>query len=265
MARNLKKHLFSIVFFRTLSLSLSRSGQKTLAHMAIPTKSSSGPKVLAVEGLIGAGKSTLIYDVLLPALSRHYRVQVIREPVDEWVQSGLLQRFYADKRRWGYSFQTKAFSDHIREARRIMTERALQPADQQVDLVIMERSPLSNQIFMATLFSEGSVDTLEYALYHDWCRLCVLPFPITLYLYVRTDLDTCMQRLQVRSREGETGVDRAYQARLLAEHEAEFHRPKLDDGTNCLVVDGAPDYRQDTTLRAQLLHDVMMWLCPDAL
>lgn len=236
-------------------------GRESTAESQLPAMATPPPKpptVLIVEGLIGAGKSTLIRDVLLPELSRNHKVQVIREPVDEWVKSGLLQRFYGDKRRWSYSFQTKAFYDRIMEARTVMAERARLPVEEQADVVVMERSPLSDQIFMRTLHDEGAVDDLEYSMYQDWCHLwsLVLPFQISLFLYIRTDLDRCMARLQDRSRDGETGVSREYQAHLLREHDREFLRPVLDDGTACLVIDGAPDYRHDTVLRQQLVQQV---------
>lgn len=226
--------------------------------MAALPPSSRPPIVLIVEGLIGAGKTTLIRDVLLPELSKHHKVQVIREPVDAWVKSGLLQRFYGDKHRWSYTFQTKAFHDRIMEARNIMAERARLPPAEQADVIVMERSPLSDKIFMRTLHDEGAVDDLEYTMYQDWCDLwsLVLPFQISLFLYIRTDLDQCMSRLQQRSRDGETGVSRDYQAHLLREHDREFHRPVLADGTKCLVIDGSPDYRQDSVLRQRLMQQV---------
>jgi len=216
------------------------------------------PTVLVVEGLIGAGKSTLIRDVLLKELSQKQRVQVIREPVDEWVQSGLLQRFYGDKQRWGYSFQTKAFHDRIMEARKIMAERAVLPVDEQADVILMERSPISDQIFMRTLYADGNVDDLEFSMYNDWCQLwsLLLPFKINLFVYVRTDLEDCMRRLKMRSRDGEAGISAEYQAHLLREHDAAFNRPVLPDGTRCLVVDGSPDYRADAELRGQLIEQI---------
>lgn len=214
------------------------------------------PVVIAVEGLIGAGKSTLIQEVLLPALSKKHRVKIIREPVEGWVASGLLQRFYGDQKRWSYTFQTKAFFDRITEARRVMSERSMVPENEQADVILMERSPLSDQIFMRTLREEGAVDELEMSMYQDWCYLwhTFMPFTISLFLYVRTDLDQCMTRLHTRSREGEAGVSCDYQARLLQEHEAEFRRPMTKDGTRCWSLEGNCDYRTDQAKRDRLVR-----------
>lgn len=223
-------------------------------------------RVLVVEGIISAGKSTLINEVLVPELSKTMRVKVIREPVDEWVRLGLLQRFYADKKRWAYTFQTKAFRDRIVECQKALDSLIAEP----VDLFIMERSPLSDQIFMRTLFRDGDVDQLEMDMYLEWCNLWkqLMPFELDLFLYVRTDLDHCMQRLVTRSRDGEAGIPKAYQAELLEEHERVFNplgigfegsnHPIVDgrpgvQGVPCLVIDGTPDYRVDTQARKDLL------------
>lgn len=205
------------------------------------------PFVIAVEGLIGAGKSTLL-NVLRDELSKSFKVAIVQEPVDQWVSSGLLQRFYADKQRWSYSFQTKAFYDRITEAQQCFREFP------DADIILMERSPVSDQIFMKTLHKDGFVDDLEYSMYKDWCSMweTLLPFSISLYLYVRTGLDDCMQRLVKRSRDGEHGVNRDYQARLLEEHDREF----LGDDDS-LVIDGTPDFRMDISARKTLIETIL--------
>lgn len=223
--------------------------------------SSAKPRVIAVEGLIGAGKSTLLQEVLVPELelSQQCRVIVIREPVEEWVASGMLQRFYGDQKRWAYTFQAKAFHDRVMEARRVLTQQAALPPAARADFILMERSPVSDQIFMRTLHAEGMVDDMEFALYQEWVQLwadlCALK--VDLFVYVRTDVPLCMQRLNQRSRDGETRVTPEYQAHLLREHELQFASQRRPDGTPCICVDGTPDYRANASLRQQLVQLIL--------
>lgn len=58
--------------------------------------------IISVEGNIGAGKSTLLS--LLD-------MEVIKEPVDEWENTGgknILEKYYEDPKRWAFTFQLNA-------------------------------------------------------------------------------------------------------------------------------------------------------------
>src|SRR5271170_5009913 len=70
------------------------------------------PKLLILEGNIGAGKSTLI-----KLLSPNPNLEVIPEPTDKWQHNAggenLLELFYKDTPRWAYTFQSNAFLTRI--------------------------------------------------------------------------------------------------------------------------------------------------------
>ena len=72
------------------------------------------PVKLAVEGNIGAGKSTFLSIMSDPVLELQDIIEVVPEPVEQWqsVPSGeggppinLLDRFYKDPKRYAYTFQ----------------------------------------------------------------------------------------------------------------------------------------------------------------
>jgi deoxyadenosine/deoxycytidine kinase len=64
------------------------------------------PIVISLDGNIGAGKTTL-----LKACEGIEGCTIVHEPVASWLQmknehgESLLELFYKDKRRWGYTFQ----------------------------------------------------------------------------------------------------------------------------------------------------------------
>lgn len=70
-------------------------------------------KVIAVEGNLGAGKSTYLafLQKILPD------IEIIKEPVDEWQNirgHNLLEMFYKDSKRWSFTFQTYAMVSRMR-------------------------------------------------------------------------------------------------------------------------------------------------------
>src|SRR5579872_5372147 len=75
-------------------------------------KNNSNRKIFIVEGNIGSGKSTM-----LSILKNQLPVTVIPEPTIKWQQVGdhgnLLDLFYKDIPRWGYTFQSYAFLTRI--------------------------------------------------------------------------------------------------------------------------------------------------------
>ena len=71
--------------------------------------------IFTVEGTIGAGKTTL-----LERLQKEWpEATILLEPVGTWMSirdrdgTSLLDHFYADKKRWSYTFQTAAFLTRI--------------------------------------------------------------------------------------------------------------------------------------------------------
>lgn len=185
------------------------------------------PVVLVIDGLIGSGKTTLI-DVLNTGLSKKgWKITVVKEPVDKWLNSGILQRFYADQHRWGYHFQTKAFHDRVVE-----NIKAFEDHGHDTDVFILERSPFTDTLFMEVLHDDQVVDDLEMKHYREWWALWyrVMPYNPDLFLYLNPSIDACMSRLESRNRDGEGGVSIDYQKKLEAKHDQFFLPDKISVG-----------------------------------
>jgi deoxyadenosine/deoxycytidine kinase len=216
-------------------------------------------KVVFVEGIISAGKSTLIHKCLVPDLrAMGWSVAIIKEPVDRWVETGLLQLFYNETERWAYTFQTKAFYDRIIEAKNVFEQ-----VQNTCDIILMERSPLSDRIFMKTLSEEGKLTPLENVLYKEWCDMwqTLLPFTPSLVVYLKTDLKTSMNRLKQRSRDGEGGVTEEYQARLTTHHDEVFDHSSipLPNGAEvqCIVFDGTQEFAMSPKIRGEFISHLL--------
>lgn len=222
------------------------------------------PIVIAIEGIIGGGKTTLINLLKNKLTFFGWRVTVVKEPVDKWESSGILKLFYADPARWGYHFQTKAFHDRITENREAYNKYA-----STTDVFILERSPFTDNIFMSLLHDDGSVSDMEYQHYQEWWSLwhTVMPYTIDLFIYLRPDLDVCMQRTRERNRNGESGVSREYQRKLLEKHDEFFNpaettaRPSAKDlNIPCVLLSTNDNFKDITVIQDRIVNDFDMIL-----
>lgn len=205
--------------------------------------SGSASLCISLEGVIGAGKSTLLETLKKWFTDQGYVVWVVREPVDKWVKSGLLQKFYEDGKRWAYTFQTAAFLDRMFECKKVVSEIAdYKSTEPQKHVILMERSPQSDRMFLNVAYNNGLVNDMELEIYNSWWTFWhqLMPFDITYYLYLQTDTETAMSRLRRRNRDGEAGIEDHYQQQLQNEHNLLFlNHPKT------IVIDGSADFTRE--------------------
>lgn len=215
------------------------------------------PIIIVIDGIIGAGKSTLISVLYKLLLEMGYKVTIVREPVEKWVQSGILQQFYDDKKRWAYTFQTVAFMD------RILANKKAYEENPDTDIFIMERSWFTDPVFMDMLHDEGYVTEKEMALYKEWCNFwnLVIPFSPDYFLYLRPELDICMDRVCERNRDGESAVDKQYQQALLNKHDELFGNGFIQVLPNkrakVIPLYTNSNFRDDRKVQEKIVKDIM--------
>lgn len=172
-------------------------------------------RIIAIEGNIGSGKSTL-FDLLRsrPALSS---VVFVEEPVGLWetirddtTGESLLQRFYADPERYAFAFQTMAFFSRL----------ALLNKSPDGCILVTERSLLTDRdVFAKMLHDSGKIDDLCYKVYlHNSASFVdVAPNKI---IYVKTEPLCCEERIVRRNRCGESDISIEYLRQCDEYHEA---------------------------------------------
>lgn len=171
-------------------------------------------KIFIIEGNIGAGKSTF-----LRLIKEKLPVQVVFEPLSRWQNVGeggnLLEKFYQDTSRWGYTFQTYAFITRIIEQQ----EKALEnPFNAQV----LERSVYSDRYcFAKNCFEMGTISKLEWDLYQQWFQWLVDNYSQKPdgFIYLRTTPEVCYERLKKRARQEESIIAFNYLKLLNDKHE----------------------------------------------
>ena len=192
--------------------------------------------IYALEGNIGAGKTTI-----LKIIGKHFKdVVFVEEPVSEWQNLGgmnLLDSFYTDPKRWGFSFEFYSMLTKIKTL--------LNAANSDKPIIIIERNILSNKVFMDISAELEKLDKMEYRmlkntyefyLQHVYPRLDGI-------IYLDTPVDECIRRITKRNRGEECGIEKSY---------LELLKKKFDEMANpstmtVIRIDGMYDCERDSS------------------
>jgi deoxyadenosine/deoxycytidine kinase len=191
-------------------------------------------KIYALEGNIGAGKTTI-----LKIIGKHFTdVEFVEEPVKQWQNLGgmnLLDAFYTDPKRWGFSFEFFSMLTKIKAL--------LNAANSDKPIVVIERSILSNKVFMDLSEELGKLDKMEYRMLmntYDFYVQHVYP-QLSGIIYLDTPVDECIRRITKRNRGEECSIERSYLESL---------KKKFDELANSstmivIRIDGMYDCERD--------------------
>ena len=203
-------------------------------------------KIYSIEGNIGAGKTTI-----LNIIGQHFDdVTFVEEPVSQWQNLGgcnLLEKFYQDPERWGFTFEFYSMLSKIK--------CLMKAADSEKNIIIIERSILSNKIFIDISKEMNKLNDLEYGMLintYNFYMQNIYPM-LNGIIYLNTPVDLCVQRIIQRNRGEEVNVDKNYLLML---------KDKFDELSNystipTLVIDGNFDLERDSTKVGIEIHNFM--------
>ncbi|XP_077982209.1 thymidine kinase 2, mitochondrial-like [Glandiceps talaboti] len=184
---------------------------------------------VVVEGNIGSGKTTL-----LEHFAKFPEVQVSQEPLDQWRDikgHNLLSLMYEDPKRWSLTFQT-----FVQLTMVVMrTEKQLKA------IRMMERSIYSAKYcFVENQYRSGFMPDSEYVVLTEWFNWLIqnLDLKMDLIVYLRTDPENCLRRIQERSRSEETGITTEFLQVLHKLHEDWLVNKVFPVPAPVLILDG---------------------------
>ena len=176
-------------------------------------------KYIAIEGAIGAGKTSLVLQ-----LNKEYHGRIILEVVEE---NPFLSRFYEDMR--GYAFQTQIFFLLSRY------DQQIKAAQQELfrQLSFSDYMFAKDRIFAHLNLSGNELNMYEH-LYQIMCK--DIPAP-DLIVYLRTTTDMLMKRIMLRDRPFERKISYQYMQRLNNAYEDYFKNMENFPQSKLVVID----------------------------
>ena len=214
-----------------------------------PIEKIKSKKIYALEGNIGAGKSTIMKIIS----NQFHDVEFVEEPVNQWQNlngCNLLNAFYSDPKRWGFSFEFHSMLTKI--------QALLKAADSDKPIIIIERSILSNKVFMDLSNDLGKLDKMEYAMLintYNFYLENVYP-QIAGIIYLDTPVDECIRRITKRNRGEECTIEKSYLNSI---------KEKMDEMCNSstmivIRIDGMYDCQRDVK---RVCDDIKRYLHPN--
>lgn len=189
-------------------------------------------KIISIDGNIGSGKSTLMGN-LKSYFGNNKNIVFLKEPVDEWEtitdENGttILEKFYGDSSKYGFSFQIMAYISRLDVIRKEIKKNSNA-------IFISERSLFTDKlVFAKMLFDSGNIELVNYKIYLKWFDTFAEDFPVNKVIYVNTLPEICHQRIIKRSRTGESNIPLDY---LKNCHK--YHNNMLDTNSeDCICKD----------------------------
>jgi deoxyadenosine/deoxycytidine kinase len=153
--------------------------------------------VIWLEGIIGAGKSTLA-----ATLARELALRAFHEPVDT---NPYLERFYKDPKRWAFPMQI-----HLMHDRFAMQKEAAYSATRGFGS-ILDRGMPGDRVFCKLHMLAGNIDELEWKTYEKAYEVMACSLnPPALLLFLDVEPDIALERVKTRARGAESGITLKY-------------------------------------------------------
>lgn len=154
-------------------------------------------RYIAVEGNIGAGKTTLA-----TLLAAHYNARLVPE---EFAENTFLPKFYADPGRYAFPLELSFLADRYRQLKKLLTEQDL-----------FHSGVVSDYLFIKSkLFARINLQGDEYELFSSLFDIMDLQLPAPdLLIFLECGVDSLQQRIRKRGRDYEQGIGDDYLERV---------------------------------------------------
>ena len=214
--------------------------------------------IIAVEGNIGSGKSTLVKN-LENEFKDNKDVCFLQEPVDEWDQikdadgKTMIEKYYGDQQKYAFSFQMMAYISRLKRLRDGLKARP--------KVIIVERSIFTDKnVFASMLYNDKKIEDVEYTIYLKWFEEFLKDIPPISTIYVQTTPKIAKQRVDSRARKGET-IPLEYLQLCHEYHEKWLNNEKYMEENDVLMIDGNININDNPSVLRQWIDDIQkLWM-----
>jgi len=177
------------------------------------------PVLVTIEGNIGAGKSSIV-GKMQEKYSGRKDIVFVQEPVDIWESvcdengTKMLNLFYQNIKEHAFAFQQMAYITRYSILRKTIQENP------DAKMIICERSlDADRNIFAKMLFDDKNISKVCYQIYNLMYDEFVDSFPIDKCVYIDADPEVCHERIEIRARSGESGIELEYLSKCKKYHD----------------------------------------------
>ena len=199
--------------------------------------------VFIFEGLIAAGKSTLLQKLQL----RNPTWCIFLEPVEDWQRGDLLSNFYKNPALYCFTLQQRVFDSYENIYR---TVRALVSIDSSTPILIERSSRAAFRIFTKLARDNNNLTIANYISLNEQYFRNFFSFDLNVQtIYSRIPPLKAFERMLSRNRPEEVQfLSRNYMSQLHALHEKEFTLPNSNFKAPLVILDGNFDSLNDAHL-----------------
>jgi deoxyadenosine/deoxycytidine kinase len=228
-------------------------------------------EIISVDGNIGSGKSTLI-SYLKKEFKENPHMIFLDEPVDEWNticdKQGctILSKFYEDQEKYAFSFQMMAYISRLaliqttiqnlnnKHALLLLQEKSGSDSKvlQNRYYIFTERSlHTDREVFAKMLYDQGKIELMNYKIYLKWFDN--FAYKPNTYFYIITNPEICLERIDKRKREAESGISLEYLTICHDYHKNMFSNLKYTNidfkSGDLLLLNGNEENNHNTLIR----------------
>ena len=187
----------------SLPFSENTAMSSRVASSVSSTSATTAPVIISFDGNIGSGKSTKVRDI-----ENYYKekgrtdVIFIQEPVDSWNsvvdENGvtILSNYYKNQKKFAFRLQMLAYISRLSLLRDAVKKG--------YKYIITERCVGTDKnVFSKMLYDKGDIEHDEYIIYTKWYEEFISDVPIGAIVYIKASPETCLERVNIRAREGE--------------------------------------------------------------
>ena len=173
--------------------------------------------IITIDGNIGCYKTSI-----LNYFHKNYKLAIDLEPVDNWTD--YLENLYNTPNS-SYDFQIKVWIDRCWIQEKTATA------------VLMERSPnFIKNVFVRKAYEDKTISEKEYENIISLHKTTDELWKPNGYIYLRSDPDKCLQRINKRGRLAEKNITLEYIQQLHELHEKNY-KEALSSNMNIIAID----------------------------
>jgi deoxyadenosine/deoxycytidine kinase len=189
--------------------------------------------IISIEGNIGSGKTTIL-SILKNKYGENKKIIFLDEPVNEWNtirdknNVTILQKFYENQERYSFAFQMMAYISRF-----TILKDALNIEN---SIIITERCLNTDRfVFAKMLYDSGKMEEVEYQIYLKWFEYFGHVQNTQKIIYIKVDPETAFERINKRSRDGESKISLEYLTICDKYHEEMINNIK-NSGSDVLII-----------------------------